>query len=143
MNDTPAKEKAEVERLQAVIDKLRSELGTPWHSTGVHTLLNKAIEEAQRQAASSAAQVQELFDRFADEQAEAAAHTAEMSIDLMTAPARDEERQRLDARFRELETERQKFTEAAVRLGKEKAALEVRVEFYYMTIHTHAHFFVG
>ncbi|KAL1941270.1 hypothetical protein VTO73DRAFT_7482 [Trametes versicolor] len=107
MNDTPAKEKAEVERLQAVIDKLRSDL-----------------EEAQRQAASSAAQVQELFDRFAEEQAEAATHTAEMSMDLMTAPARDEERQRLDARFKELEAERQKFTEAAVRLGKEKAALE-------------------
>ena len=44
----------------------------------------------------------------------------------MTAPARDEEKQRLDARFTELEQERRKFTEAAVRLGKEKAALEVR-----------------
>ena len=44
----------------------------------------------------------------------------------MTAPARDEEKQRLDARFTELEQERRKFTDAAVRLGKEKAALEVR-----------------
>ena len=43
----------------------------------------------------------------------------------MTAPARDEEKQRLDARFMELEQERRKFTDAAVRLGKEKAALEV------------------
>ncbi|KAI9062566.1 hypothetical protein FKP32DRAFT_805484 [Trametes sanguinea] len=102
-----AKESAEIERLQAVIDKLRAEL-----------------EEAQKQAASSAAQVQELFDRFAEEQAAAETHTADMSVDLMTAPARDEERQRLEARFRELEEERQKFTEAAVRLGKEKAALE-------------------
>ena len=49
-----------------------------------------------------------------------------MSVDLMTAPARDEEKLRLDARFKELEEERRKFTEAAVRLGKEKAALEVR-----------------
>ncbi len=49
-----------------------------------------------------------------------------MSVDLITAPARDEEKQRLDARFTELEQERRKFTEAAVRLGKEKAALEVR-----------------
>ena len=44
----------------------------------------------------------------------------------MTAPARDEEKLRLDERFKELEEERRKFTEAAVRLGKEKAALEVR-----------------
>ena len=45
----------------------------------------------------------------------------------MTVPARDEERQRLDERFRELDEERKKFTEAAVRLGREKAALEVRL----------------
>lgn len=48
-----------------------------------------------------------------------------MSVDLMTAPARDEERQRLDERFRELDDERKKFTKAAVRLGREKAAMEV------------------
>ncbi len=83
--------------------------------------------------------MQELFDRFAEEQAEAATHTAEMSMDLMTAPARDEERQRLDARFKELEAERQKFTEAAVRLGKEKAALEVRVEMCRAIICSNAH----
>ncbi|KAI0642311.1 Afadin and alpha-actinin-binding-domain-containing protein [Trametes meyenii] len=102
-----ARESAEIERLQAVIGKLRAEL-----------------DEAQKQAATSAAQVQELFDRFAEEQAEVAGRTADISMDLMTAPARDEERQRLDSRFKELEGERQKFTEAAVRLGKEKAALE-------------------
>lgn len=43
----------------------------------------------------------------------------------MTAPARDEEQKRIDERFKELEEERRKFTEAAVRLGREKAALEV------------------
>ena len=43
----------------------------------------------------------------------------------MTAPARDEEQNRIDERFKELEEERRKFTEAAVRLGREKAALEV------------------
>ncbi|KAI0773249.1 Afadin and alpha-actinin-binding-domain-containing protein [Trametes elegans] len=101
------KESAELERLQGVIDKLRLEL-----------------EEAQKQASASATQVQELFDRFAEEQAGPSSHMADMSVDLMTAPARDEEKQRLDARFRELEEERRKFTEAAVRLGREKAALE-------------------
>ena len=81
-------------------------------------------DQAQRQAAASAAQVQELFDRFAEEQRLASNETAEMSVDLITAPARDEEQQRLDQRFKELEEERRKFTEAAVRRGKEKAVLE-------------------
>ena len=58
-----------------------------------------------------------------------------MSVDLITAPARDEERQRLDARFKELEDERQKFTEAAIRLGKEKAAIEVRSYVHLITVH--------
>ena len=84
------------------------------------------IEEAQKQATISTAQTQELFDRFAEEQRLASSDVAEMSVDLMTAPARDEEKQRLDIRFKELEQERQKFTEAAIRLGREKAALEVR-----------------
>ncbi|KAI0664322.1 Afadin and alpha-actinin-binding-domain-containing protein [Cubamyces menziesii] len=105
--DTRAKESAEIERLQAVVNKLRLEL-----------------EEAQKQAAASAAQVQELFDRFAEEQNASKHPTEDMSMDLMIAPARDEERQRLDERFKELEEERHRFTEAAVRLGKEKAALE-------------------
>ncbi|KAI0364368.1 hypothetical protein BV20DRAFT_974567 [Pilatotrama ljubarskyi] len=105
--DNKAKENSEIERLQAVIDRLRAEL-----------------EDAQKQAAASAAQVQELFDRFAEEQAQPASHLADVSMDLMTAPVRDEEKQRLDARFKELEEERRKFTEAAVRLGREKAALE-------------------
>ncbi|KAI0333888.1 hypothetical protein GY45DRAFT_1343777 [Cubamyces sp. BRFM 1775] len=105
--DPEAKENAEIERLQGVVDKLRVEL-----------------EEAQKQAAASAAQVQELFDRFAEEQDASKHPTGDVSMDLMIAPARDEERQRLDERFKELEDERRKFTEAAVRLGKEKAALE-------------------
>lgn len=49
----------------------------------------------------------------------------EISVDLITCTARDEEKQRLEERAKGLEEERRKFTEAAVRLGKEKAALEV------------------
>ncbi|KAM5541484.1 hypothetical protein V8D89_005038, partial [Ganoderma adspersum] len=98
---------AEVERLQAVIGKLRADL-----------------DQSQKQAAASAAQTRELFDRYAEDQRLAANNLGEMSVDLITAPARDEEKQRLDARFTELEQERRKFTEAAVRLGKEKAAVE-------------------
>ncbi|KAI0730564.1 Afadin and alpha-actinin-binding-domain-containing protein [Earliella scabrosa] len=98
---------AEIDRLQAVIDKLRAEL-----------------DQSQKQAATSAAQTQELFDRFAEEQRLSSTGPAEMSVELLTVPARDEEQRRLDERFKELEDERRKFTEAAVRLGREKAALE-------------------
>ncbi|KAI0794583.1 Afadin and alpha-actinin-binding-domain-containing protein [Fomes fomentarius] len=104
---TKGTDSSEVDRLQSVVDKLRAEL-----------------EQAQKQAAASAAQTQELFDRFAEEQRLASGHVAEMSVDLITAPARDEEQQRLDQRFKELEEERRQFTEAAIRLGREKAALE-------------------
>ncbi|RPD52962.1 hypothetical protein L226DRAFT_489474 [Lentinus tigrinus ALCF2SS1-7] len=106
-SDDDARHNAEIERLQVVIDKLRAEL-----------------DQSQKQAAAAAAQTQELFDRFAEEQRLASNDVAELSVDLMTAPARDEEQKRLDARFKELEEERRKFTEAAVRLGREKAALE-------------------
>jgi hypothetical protein len=49
-----------------------------------------------------------------------------MSMELMTVPAKDEERDRLDAIKKQLDEERRKFTEAAVRLGRDKATLEVR-----------------
>jgi hypothetical protein len=47
--------------------------------------------------------------------------------DLMIASERDVERDRLDRIKKELEDEREKFTHAAVRLGKEKSAFEVRL----------------
>jgi hypothetical protein len=50
-----------------------------------------------------------------------------MSMELMTVPAKDEERDRLDSIKKQLDDERRKFTEAAVRLGRERALLEVRV----------------
>ncbi|KAH9930287.1 Afadin and alpha-actinin-binding-domain-containing protein [Fomitopsis serialis] len=74
---------AEVDRLQAVIDKLRTEL-----------------DEAQKQAAAYAAQTQTLFDRFSEDERLMQGEVGEMS---------------------ELDEERKKFTEAAIRLGREKA----------------------
>ncbi|OSX64473.1 hypothetical protein POSPLADRAFT_1137091 [Postia placenta MAD-698-R-SB12] len=104
---------AEVERLETIINALRKEL-----------------DEAQKQASTYAAQTQELFDRFAADERLMQGEVGEMSVDLMTAPQRDEERARLDARFKELDEERKKFTEAAVRLGREKAGLEAeRIKF--------------
>jgi hypothetical protein len=48
-----------------------------------------------------------------------------MSVELMTAPAKDKEHDRLQAIKKQLDDERQRFTETAIRLGKEKAVLEV------------------
>ena len=49
----------------------------------------------------------------------------DMSVDLMITPIKDEEKNRIEVTKKELEEERRKFTEAAVRLGREKATLEV------------------
>jgi hypothetical protein len=45
----------------------------------------------------------------------------------MTAPAEDEEKQRLESVKQQLDEERRKFTEATIRLGKERALLEVYI----------------
>jgi len=50
----------------------------------------------------------------------------ETSIELISAPAQDEERKRLEEIRAELDKERERFTAAAIAFGKDKAALEVR-----------------
>jgi hypothetical protein len=57
-----------------------------------------------------------------------------VSLDLMITPIKDEEKNRIEATKKELEEERRKFTEAAVRLGREKAALEVRFGFILLLL---------
>jgi hypothetical protein len=49
------------------------------------------------------------------------------SVDLMIQPERDLAAERLERMKAELDEERKKFTDAAVKLGKEKAALEVNI----------------
>jgi hypothetical protein len=48
-----------------------------------------------------------------------------MSMELVRVLERDALRETLDRRAEELQTERDRFTEATVKLGKEKAKLEV------------------
>ena len=92
-------------------------------------------ENAHKQSAAHAAQTQALFDGL---QSQTQARTqpkdvGDVSVDLMITPIKDEERDRIEATKKELEEERRKFTEAAVRLGREKATLEVRfVSFYFI-----------
>jgi hypothetical protein len=54
-------------------------------------------------------------------------HPMDSSVDLMTQPERDLAAERLERMKAELDEERRKFTDAAVKLGKEKAALEVNI----------------
>ncbi|KAG5644872.1 hypothetical protein DXG03_007513 [Asterophora parasitica] len=97
----------EIERLQGIINVLREEL-----------------ERSRKQAVTHAAETQAMFDKFATNHQVMAGDVSEMSMELMSAPLRDAEKDRLDNIKRELDQERQKFTEAAIKLGKERAELE-------------------
>lgn len=87
------------------------------------------IADSQKQTESYAAQTQELFEKLAVE--DRSAKQREPSVDLMTSPALDVERERLNEISEELEDDRRKFTEAALKLGKEKAALEASFCFVF------------
>jgi hypothetical protein len=68
-----------------------------------------------------------MFDKFAKDHRIASGDIGDMSVELMTVPERDKEKERLDLIKRDLDLERQKFTEATIKLGKERAELEVKV----------------
>ena len=89
---------------------------------------------SQKQSISHAAETQAMFDKFVKDHQIATGEIGEMSIELMSAPLRDEEKERLDNLRRELDSERQKFTEAAVKFGREKAALEVNSSFKMLAL---------
>ncbi|KAI0769209.1 Afadin and alpha-actinin-binding-domain-containing protein [Irpex lacteus] len=98
----------EVEKLQAVIANLTSELN-----------------DAQTQAKDYATQAKEMFEKFAAEQ-----QRTNATIHSKIVAAQDEENERLTQRERELDEERQRLTDAVINLGREKAALETeRIQF--------------
>lgn len=66
-----------------------------------------------------------MFDKFAEDHRISTGEIGEMSVELMSAPLKDEAKERLDILRKELDDERQQFTNAAIKFGKEKAALEV------------------
>ena len=70
-------------------------------------------------------ETQAMFDKFAEDHRIATGELGEMSMELMSAPLKDEEKARIEDLRKELDLERQKFADAAVRFGKEKASLEV------------------
>jgi hypothetical protein len=73
-----------------------------------------------------AVETQAMFDKFAEDHRLATNDIGDMSVELMSVPLRDQEKDRLDKIRLELDLERQKFTEAAIKLGREKAMMEVR-----------------
>ncbi|KAJ3506379.1 hypothetical protein NLJ89_g6903 [Agrocybe chaxingu] len=103
----PSVPNGEIECLQGVIAKLKDELA-----------------RSQKQSMAHMVETQAMFDKFAEDHRIATGEIGEMSVELLSAPLRDEERERLIVLRRELDAERLKFTEAAVKFGKEKASLE-------------------
>lgn len=102
------------------------------HFTLINSSTSNHTDQAHKQSTAQAAETQALFDQFADTHIKRRtsvhpvdADLGEMSMDLITVPAKDHEKGRLDEMKKQLDEERRKFTEAAVRLGKERAAMEV------------------
>lgn len=86
---------------------------------------NTTLEASRKQAAAQATETQAMFDRFVEGHQITTYDVDEMSVELMTAPLRDEEKERIEVIKRNLDLERQRFTDAAIKLGKERAELEV------------------
>ncbi|KDQ61460.1 hypothetical protein JAAARDRAFT_45107 [Jaapia argillacea MUCL 33604] len=102
----------ELERMQTVINDLRSEL-------------EQAKQRSESQATAYTTEIEDLLNRFAsDPRLASKPENGDVSVDLMISPVRDEEKARLEERCRDLEEERKKYTEATLRLGKDRAALE-------------------
>ncbi|KAG2144348.1 Afadin and alpha-actinin-binding-domain-containing protein [Suillus clintonianus] len=110
---TKASDALENQRLQGIIDDLRSEL-----------------DEAKKLHERHVAETQVLLMQIASQDSPTEPDPRDVSVELMTQPERDLAAERLERMKTELDEERRKFTNAAVRLGKEKAALETeRVQF--------------
>ena len=80
---------------------------------------------SQKQTLSHMTEAQAMFDKFAEDHCSTTGEIHEMSVELLSVPLRDEAKERLEDLRNELDSERQRFTEAAIKFGKEKAALEV------------------
>ena len=120
----------ELERLQGIITTLKEEIGTLVILLFiVDKSYTSVTARSQKESIAHAAETQALFDKFVKTHRDATGEIGEMSMELMSAPLRDEERERLDILRGELDSERQRFTEAAVKFGREKADLEVSLFF--------------
>ncbi|KAJ7224081.1 Afadin and alpha-actinin-binding-domain-containing protein [Mycena pura] len=97
----------ELARLQGIINDLKSE-----------------IERYQQESLTRAAETRATFDQFANDARIVDGDIGDASVELMIAPERDAEKERLEKIKLQLKIERDNFTEATLRLGHERAALE-------------------
>ncbi|KAG1850913.1 Afadin and alpha-actinin-binding-domain-containing protein [Suillus subluteus] len=110
---TKVSDALENKRLQGIVDGLRSEL-----------------DEARRLHERQVVETQALLMQIASQTSSTERNPRDESAELMTQPERDFAAERLERMKSELDEERTKFTDAAVKLGKEKAALETeRIQF--------------
>ncbi|KIK35209.1 hypothetical protein CY34DRAFT_812336 [Suillus luteus UH-Slu-Lm8-n1] len=110
---TKVSDALENKRLQGIVDQLRSEL-----------------DAAEKLHERHVAETQALLTQIVSQTSSTGYGQREESIDLMTQPERDLATERLERMKTELEEERRKFTDAAVKLGDEKSALETeRIQF--------------
>ncbi|KAJ7091543.1 Afadin and alpha-actinin-binding-domain-containing protein [Mycena belliarum] len=104
---TPPVPDGELTRLHDVIEGLKAE-----------------IVRSQKESVVQAAETQAVFDQFAGDRRINANDVGDASVELMIAPLRDAEKERLEKIKMQLDLERKNFTEAALKLGQEKATLE-------------------
>jgi hypothetical protein len=123
-NEKPNPE--ETARLQSTIAQLKDEISQSLFLPYSHVLTHPLVEHLHKQAEEQTTQTQAVIDNFVASQEKTSANIAEMSMELMTAPAADAERERLDQIRQVLDVERAKFTQATIKLGKDRAVLEVR-----------------
>ncbi|KAJ7066444.1 Afadin and alpha-actinin-binding-domain-containing protein [Mycena amicta] len=98
----------EIEHLQRTITDLKSD-----------------IERYQKELLTRATETQKIFDQFANDRRVVDGDVGEASVELMIAPERDVEKERLEKIKQQLEMERNDFTESTVKLGHERAAIAV------------------
>ena len=126
----PSVPEGELERLRGIITTLKEEIGTQVLLLFiVGNSYTFVTARSQKESIAHTAETQALFDKFAKTHRDATGEIGEMSMELISAPLRDEEKDRLDSLRRELDSERQRFTEAAIKFGREKADLEVNLSF--------------
>lgn len=121
----------EVVKLKDLVASLRDEL-CACYTFIVVVYLYMVSAQAHQSSNTLAKQANEVLDRFTIHASERLVHgqdptpeeAAEMSMELIGVLERDELRETLQKRESELQAERTRFTEATVKLGKEKAALE-------------------
>ncbi|KIJ34811.1 hypothetical protein M422DRAFT_262997 [Sphaerobolus stellatus SS14] len=109
----PSISEEEVTKLKAQIESLRTQL-----------------EQSKKATAKAGTEAQKVLDRFTKHVARGplSSEAAEMSMELIGQPEYDALRDALNKRSKELGEERAKFTQAMIRLGKDKAELEAERE---------------